>query len=73
MGSVSGIHILLFDRESAQRAGRVRTALERIGVAISVPDGQIAGRALALKLILVSTDAAFRRVLGRVVEDWLHP
>jgi len=73
MGFLSGINIFPFDRESALRAGRVRAALERIGVALSVADCQIAGHALTLKLTLVSTDAAFRRVLGLVVKDWLQP
>jgi tRNA(fMet)-specific endonuclease VapC len=73
MGFLSGIQVFPFDREAAQRAGSVRAALGRIGAALSVADCRIAGHALTLKLTLVSTDAAFRRVLGLVVKNWLKP
>ncbi len=69
-GFVSAIAVLPFDQEAARQAGVVRAALERIGVALSLADSQIAGHALALGLTLVSADGAFKRVRGLMVKDW---
>lgn len=69
-GFLSGVQVLPFDQDAAKQAGVVRASLERIGVAISLADSQIAGHALVLGLTLVSTDGAFKRVRGLVVKDW---
>ncbi|MBA2482524.1 MAG: PIN domain-containing protein [Planctomycetes bacterium] len=69
-GFLSGIQVLSFDQEAARKAGVVRAALERIGVTLTLADSQIAGHAMALDLILVSTDSAFKRVRGLTVKDW---
>lgn len=69
-GFLSGIQVLPFDQEAARRAGVVRAALERIGINLALADSQIAGHALALGLVLVSTDTAFKRVRGLTVKDW---
>ena len=69
-GFLSGVQVLPFDQDAAKQAGVVRASLERIGVAISLADSQIAGHALVLGLTLVSTDGAFKRVRGLVVTDW---
>lgn len=69
-GFLSGIQVLPFDQEAAQKAGVVRPTLERLGIALSLADSQIAGHALALGLTLVSSDGAFKRVRGLTVKDW---
>jgi tRNA(fMet)-specific endonuclease VapC len=69
-GFLSGVLVLPFDQDAARQAGVVRAALERVGVTLSLADSQIAGHAMALDLILVSTDAAFKRVRGLTVKDW---
>jgi tRNA(fMet)-specific endonuclease VapC len=72
-GFCSGVQVLPFDQEAAEQAGRVRAALERLGIAMSLADSQIAGHALALDLPLVSSDAVFKRVRGLTVKDWSKP
>lgn len=69
-GFLSGIQVLPFDHDAARRAGVVRATLERLGVTLCLADSQIAGHALTLDLILVSTDKAFKRVRGLTVKDW---
>jgi tRNA(fMet)-specific endonuclease VapC len=72
-GFLSGVQVLPFDQDAARQAGVVRASLERIGIAISLADSQIAGHALALDLTLVSSDGAFKRVRGLTVKDWSRP
>ena len=72
-GFLSGVQVLPFDQDAAQQAGVVRASLERIGIAISLADSQIAGHALALGLTLISSDGAFKRVRGLTVKDWSKP
>ena len=69
-GFLSGVQVAAFDLEAAWQAGVVRASLERLGVAISLADSQIAGHALVLGLTLVSTDGVFKRVRGLTVKDW---
>lgn len=69
-GFLLGIQVLAFDHEAARQAGVTRATTESRGLSLSLADCQIAGHALALGLVLVSTDAAFRRVPGLVVKDW---
>lgn len=72
-GFLSGVQVMPFDDDAARQAGVARAGLERLGVALSLADSQIAGHALALGLTLVSTDAAFKRVRGLIVKDWSKP
>ncbi len=72
-GFLSGVQVLPFDQDAATEAGVVRASLERIGIAISLADSQIAGHALALHLTLVSSDAVFKRVRGLTLKDWSKP
>lgn len=69
-GFISGVQVLPFTAEAAGQAGKIRTLLERRGIALSLADSQIAGHALALGLTLVTAAAAFRRVTGLKVVDW---
>ena len=69
-GFTSGVQILPFTSEAAVQAGKIRAILERRGIVLSLADSQIAGHAVALNLILVTADAAFRRVTGLKVVDW---
>jgi len=50
---LSGISILTFDAEAAERAGVVRAKMETKGLSIALADCQIAGTALAYDLTLV--------------------
>ena len=69
-GFLSGVQVLPFDQHAAKEAGVARASLERIGIAISLADSQIAGHALALNVTLISSDGAFKRVRGLTVKDW---
>jgi tRNA(fMet)-specific endonuclease VapC len=69
-GFCSGIQILPFDAQAARRAGLIRATLERTGITISLADSQIAGHALAAHLVIISSDAIFRRVPGLTVTNW---
>ena len=58
-----GLTIFRWDSVAAQSYGGLRAALER--------QGQLLGsHALSLRLILVSGDAAFKRIKHLKVEDW---
>jgi len=72
-GFLSGVQVLPFDQDAATRAGVVQASLERIGIAMSLADSQIAGHALALDLTLVSSVGTFKRVRGLTVKDWSNP
>ena len=72
-GFLSGVQVMPFAADAAKHAGVVRASLERLGIALSLADSQIAGHALALDLTLVSTDAAIKRVRGLTVKDWSKP
>jgi tRNA(fMet)-specific endonuclease VapC len=65
------IAILAFDHVAAETYGRVRAALERAGTPIGPLDTLIASHALALGLMLVTTnEREFERVEGLRVENW---
>ncbi|CAN5202510.1 type II toxin-antitoxin system VapC family toxin [soil metagenome] len=51
--------------------GRLRDALERRGLPMDANDLLIAAHALALDRVLISADAAFTRVRGLQLENWL--
>lgn len=64
------VDIAAFDDVAARRFGALRADLERRGTLLAPLDLQIAAHALALDLVLVSNDAAFRHVAGLQFEDW---
>lgn len=67
---LSGISILTFDTEAAERAGVLRANMETRGHSIALADCQIAGTALAYNLTLVTNDSDLMRVPGLKVADW---
>jgi tRNA(fMet)-specific endonuclease VapC len=64
------VEVLSWDSEAAQQYARVRATLEDAGEPMGNLDLMIAAQALASGLVLVSSDAVFRRVKGLKVEDW---
>ena len=67
---LSGISILTFDAEAAERAGVLRAKMEARGLSIALADCQIAGTALAYELTLVTHDKDLMRVPDLKVVDW---
>ena len=67
---LSGISILTFDAEAAERARVLRANMETRGQSIALADCQIAGTALAYNLTLVTNDSDLMRVPGLKVADW---
>jgi tRNA(fMet)-specific endonuclease VapC len=67
---LSGISILTFDAEAAERAGILRAKMEAKGLSIALADCQIAGTALAYELTLVTHDKDLMRVPDLKVVDW---
>ena len=67
---LSGISILSFDAEAAERAGVVRAKMETKDLSIALADCQIAGTALAYDLTLVTHDKDHMRVPDLKVVDW---
>jgi tRNA(fMet)-specific endonuclease VapC len=64
------VEILPWDSEAARQYSRIRAVLEDAGEPMGNLDMMIAAQALALGLVLVSSDAVFRRVKGLKIEDW---
>jgi tRNA(fMet)-specific endonuclease VapC len=64
------VEVLPWDSEAAQQYSRIRATLEDAGEPMGNLDLMIAAQALASGLVLVSSDAVFRRVKGLKVEDW---
>ena len=69
-GFLSGITLLPFESEAAERAGILRAAMETKGHSIALADCQIAATALVHGLTLVSSDADLKRVPGLKPIDW---
>ena len=68
---LSVVHVLAFDRLTAEHAARVRSHLEAAGEAIGPLDALIAGTALAHGATLITHNTnEFCRVPGLIVEDW---
>ena len=67
---LSGISILTFDAEAAERAGVLRAKMETKGLSIALADCQIAGTALAYDLTLVTHDKDLMRVPDLKMVDW---
>jgi len=64
------VAILPWDSEAARQYGELRADLEGRGQPIGNVDTMIAAHALALDAVLVTSDRAFRRIRGLIVEDW---
>lgn len=64
------VDVAPFDDVAAKRFGELRADLERRGKPLAPLDLQIAAHALALNVVLVSNDMAFRHVPGLALEDW---
>jgi len=67
---LTGVTILPWDSKVAQVYGRLRAALEREGRLLGSLDMMIAAHAMALDLILVTSDRAFARIKQLQTEDW---
>jgi tRNA(fMet)-specific endonuclease VapC len=65
--------VLPLDLEVAQTYAQMRHAMTSNGLGLDTNDTLIAAQALSLGAILVSADAAFSRVPGLQVENWLAP
>lgn len=63
--------VMHLDEKVPPRYAATRASLERAGTPIDANDMLIAAHALALGAILVSTDAAFSRIPGLQVENWM--
>lgn len=70
---LNSVDVLPLTTAVAPRYAGIRTALEQNGTPIGANDCLIAAHALALNATLVSADAAFKRVPGLNVENWLQP
>jgi tRNA(fMet)-specific endonuclease VapC len=66
------ITILPWTPEAAEQYARLRFALETQGQPIGAMDLMIAAHALAEDAVLVTNDAAFRRIERLKLEDWTH-
>jgi tRNA(fMet)-specific endonuclease VapC len=64
------VEVLSWNSEAAQQYSKIRAALESGGEPMGNLDLMIAAQALASDLVLVSSDAVFRRVKGLKIEDW---
>lgn len=64
------VEALPWNSEAAHHYARIRAALEREGKPMGSLDLMIAAHAIAVGVILVTHDDAFRRVKGLKVEDW---
>jgi tRNA(fMet)-specific endonuclease VapC len=64
------IDVYDWDLATAEHYGAVRAELRRQGTALGLHDLQIAAHALRLGAVLVTSDLAFRHVVGLDIEDW---
>lgn len=64
--------VMALDESVCSHYAHLRTHLEQAGTLIGANDTLIAAHALALDATLVSADAAFARVPGLRLENWLE-
>jgi tRNA(fMet)-specific endonuclease VapC len=64
------VEALPWDAEVADHYGVLRAALEAQGAPMGSLDMMIAAHAIARGCTLVTSDQAFRRIDGLIVEDW---
>jgi tRNA(fMet)-specific endonuclease VapC len=67
---LSEIAILPWDSEAARHYAHLRAGLQRAGKTLGAMDMLIAAHALAEDAVLVTNDAAFRRISHLKTEDW---
>ncbi|BAZ85456.1 type II toxin-antitoxin system VapC family toxin [Dolichospermum compactum] len=68
---LSRVNLVLFDREAALAAAKIRAELEQQGTPIGQMDVLIAGTAIALQSTLVTHNIKeFSRVSGLTIVDW---
>ena len=67
------ISVLPWTSECAANYATIRSDLELRGKPMSVMDMMIAAHALAENAVLVTHDAAFRRINHLRIEDWTQP
>ncbi|MBE9250612.1 type II toxin-antitoxin system VapC family toxin [Dolichospermum sp. LEGE 00240] len=68
---LSRVNLVLFDREAALAAAKIRAELEQQGTQIGQMDVLIAGTAIALQSTLVTHNIKeFSRVSGLTIVDW---
>lgn len=67
------VTILPWDSQSAQHYAQLRASLERAGTPIGNLDLMIAAQAVASDGVLVTNDAALRRIKRLRTEDWTKP
>jgi tRNA(fMet)-specific endonuclease VapC len=70
---MESVDVLPLGPDVASHYARLRTALEAAGQPMGANDLLIAAHALSLNAILVSADAAFERIPGLQLENWLAP
>jgi tRNA(fMet)-specific endonuclease VapC len=64
------VEICPWDSAAAREYAELRSVLEKSGSPMGNLDLMIAAHALALGVVLVSSDRVFRRVKGLETEDW---
>jgi tRNA(fMet)-specific endonuclease VapC len=64
------VEVLPWDSEAARQYSTIRAMLEDAGEPMGNLDLMIAAQALAVGLVLVSSDSVFRRVKGLKIEGW---
>jgi tRNA(fMet)-specific endonuclease VapC len=73
MHLLSGVTVLPFDRDAAERYGSIRSELERAGRRLPDPDLRIAATTLAHGAVLITGNIRhFERISGLACEDWLR-
>lgn len=69
---LSGVRMLPFDQNAAERYGRLRSDLERQGLRLADPDLRIAATVLVHQATLITGNLRhFQRIEGLQVENWL--
>jgi tRNA(fMet)-specific endonuclease VapC len=64
------VAVLAWDSDAARHYGQLRATLERQGQPMGNLDMMIGAHALALGLVLVTSDRAFARIKKLKLEDW---
>lgn len=67
------VTVLPWDSRAAAEYANLRAALERAGTPIGNLDLMIAAQALAADAVLITNDAALRRLKRVKTEDWTKP
>lgn len=64
------VNILAWNSQSAKAYAALRSSLESLGKSMANLDLMIAAQAIASQAVLVTSDAAFKKVNNLEVEDW---